>query len=268
MRRQRGARAGPSPPHRPLLCVPADGLRLALQVRDQEACLAGAGMVWSAAGLVERIIGWGLIIVIMGGVTLWALLGVVRGTGGLKGHPHYPQVKEFIGLVQDGMAYTRGDRPYTRVPDADAPPPPPPPGGGGHQAGQARAAERKSLTSGSGRDKKKREKEKKQREKEKKDRERGRKGKRAKQRSPSRRGEASSQLALPPPPPPELPPTPPAPAPAWSAPPAGQMAAAQLAEIMAPAEAGGARMLSSGARETGVKVLMDESDLDARFVMR
>ena len=68
----------PGPPlHRPLLR--ADGV--ALQVRDQEACLAGAGMVWSAAGLVERIIGWGLIIVIMGGVTLWALLGVVRREG-------------------------------------------------------------------------------------------------------------------------------------------------------------------------------------------
>ena len=229
-------------------------------------------MVWSAAGLVERIIGWGLIIVIMGGVTLWALLGVVRGTGGWKGHVHYREVQEFIGLVQDGMAYTRGDRPYTRLPDADAPPPPPPPDEGGHQAGQARAAERKSLTSGSGRDarkdkKKQREKEKKQREKEKKEREP--KGRKAKQRSPSRKGAASSQLALPPPPPPELPPTPPAPAPAaWSAPPAGQMAAAQLAEIMAPAELGGAPMLSSGARETGVKVLMDEGDLDARFVMR
>ena len=80
-------------------------------VADNEACYAGSGNVWTALGLFRSVMGWLIVVVILGAVGLWLLIGMVRGTGGWKGHPHSKKVEDFWGLVRDGVSFTRGCAP-------------------------------------------------------------------------------------------------------------------------------------------------------------
>jgi hypothetical protein len=72
-------------------------------VNDGDACLAGSGNVWTAGGLLRGILGWLITVLLLLTISGWALIGMVRGSGGWQGHPHYQQTVELASLVKDGI---------------------------------------------------------------------------------------------------------------------------------------------------------------------
>ena len=72
-------------------------------VNDGDACLAGSGNVWTAGGLLRGILGWLITVLLLLTISGWALIGMVRGSGGWQGHPHYQQTVELASLGKDGI---------------------------------------------------------------------------------------------------------------------------------------------------------------------